>query len=210
MSRPLLLALKRAALSPEGAIWTFCHLPVAPLRADSVLILFGFICRANRPGLMRLATKLHSHAMGDKELFGAWLYCSFGPANDFSICRIRTRAPWDGVGVILSLIELKPVPGNRESILQLLQFCVDSAKTRPGCLGSAIYEAGEEHGTILYLERWRSEKGFHRHIQSKLYREILNAMDLAEEPREFTFHEVTETKSLELVVALRKSTWSGN
>lgn len=101
------------------------------------------------------------------------------------------------------MIELTTDRDNRDEILELLRFCVDGARTRPGCLSSGIYEGNEENGAILYLERWKSEKDLHRHIQSNLYRGVLNAMDLAEEPRRITFHQVTSTESLGLIVALR-------
>ena len=108
-----------------------------------------------------------------------------------------------GERVILSLIELRTVPDNRQELLELPRFCVVSARTRPGCLSSELYETDDEMRTILYLERWRSEGEFYRHIQSNLYRGVLNAMDLAEAPREISFHEIGDTKSLELIVALR-------
>jgi hypothetical protein len=43
----------------------------------------------------------------------------------------------------------------------------------------------------------------HRHIQSNLYLGILTATDLAIDPREITFCEVSDIKSLDLIVALR-------
>jgi quinol monooxygenase YgiN len=109
------------------------------------------------------------------------------------------------MGMIISMIELTPAPGNRKEILELLQFSVDRLRTKPGCLGCGVYEAGDERETILYLERWASEEELHRHIRSSLYLGVLSAMDLAEGARTISFHEVSETKSLELVVALRGS-----
>ena len=100
-------------------------------------------------------------------------------------------------------MELTPAPDKREEILELLRFSVDRLQGKPGCMSSAVYEADEERGTILYLERWESEEALHRHIQSNLYRGVLNAIDLAVGPREITFHEISDTKSMELIVALR-------
>jgi quinol monooxygenase YgiN len=108
--------------------------------------------------------------------------------------------------VILSLIELIPIAGKRNEILQLLRFSVDRLRGKPGCLSSEVYEADDEKETILYLERWTSKEEFHRHIQSNLYLGILNATDLAVEPRKITFCEVSDIKSMELIVALRTST----
>ena len=108
-----------------------------------------------------------------------------------------------GDNMIVALIELTPLPGKREKILELLRFSVDRLTGRPGCLSSGVYEAGDEKHTILYLERWKSEEAFHRHIQSNLYRGVLNALDLAREPRGISFHAISETKSMELILALR-------
>ena len=105
--------------------------------------------------------------------------------------------------MILALIELTPTPDKREQILECLRFSVDRLGGKPGCLSSGVYQADDEKGTILYLERWESEEALHRHIQSNLYLGVLNAMDLAMEPREITFYEISDTKSMELIVALR-------
>jgi quinol monooxygenase YgiN len=105
--------------------------------------------------------------------------------------------------VILALMELTPAAEKREEILELLRFSVDRLRRKPGCLSSGVYEAGDERQTILYLERWESEKALYSHIQSNLYLGVLNAMDLAIDPREIIFHTISDTKSMELIVALR-------
>ncbi len=105
--------------------------------------------------------------------------------------------------MILSLIELIPIAGKRSEILQLLRFSVDRIRGKPGCLSSEVFEADDEKETILYLERWASKEDLHRHIQSNLYLGILNATDLAVEPRGITFCEMSDIKSMDLVVALR-------
>ena len=105
--------------------------------------------------------------------------------------------------MILSLIELIPIAGKRNEILQLLRFSVDRIRGKPGCLSSEVYEADDERETILYMERWISKEESHRHIQSNLYLGILNATDLAVEPRGITFCEASDVKSMELIVALR-------
>ncbi len=121
----------------------------------------------------------------------------------FSIADSAKETSRQGDNVILSLIELTPIPGEREEILELLRFSVDRLLGRPGCLSSGVYEAGDDKQTILYLERWESEEALNLHVQSNLYLGVLNAMDLAMEPREINFYEISETKSMELIVALR-------
>ncbi len=105
--------------------------------------------------------------------------------------------------MILLLIELKPLPAKRAEIIELLRFSADRLRTKPGCLGSAVYEACDERRTIFYLERWRSEEELHRHIKSNLYLAVLNVLDLAAEPPDISFNVVAQTKSMELITALR-------
>ena len=105
--------------------------------------------------------------------------------------------------MILLNIELTPIHGKRDEIIELLQFSIDRLKTKPGCLSSGVYEACDEKRTILYVERWRSEEELNRHIQSNLYLVVLNVLDLAAEPPDIRFNAVSGTKSMELIMALR-------
>ena len=105
--------------------------------------------------------------------------------------------------MILSLIEITPLPHKREEILELLRFSRDRLRGQQGCLSSDVYETGDEKQAILYLERWKSKADLHRHIRSNLYLGILSATDLAQEPREVSFYEISNTKSMDLIVSLR-------
>ena len=105
--------------------------------------------------------------------------------------------------MILSIIELTPSPGKREKVLELLRFCIDRLNTKGGCLGAAVYQASNHDGTILYLERWESTEDFQRYVRSDSYLGILAAIDLARELPKIDFLEVSNMKSLELIVALR-------
>ena len=84
--------------------------------------------------------------------------------------------------MVISLIELTFTLRSRGEILELLRYCVDSLQTKPGCMGSGVYEAGDQKQTILYLERWSSAEELHRHIQSNLYLGVLTAMDFGQRP----------------------------
>jgi quinol monooxygenase YgiN len=105
--------------------------------------------------------------------------------------------------MILSLMELKPIPANRQTILEILRFVEDKVRLKRGCLGCSIYEGCEEGRAILYLEQWESKEAFHWHIQSNLFLRILNVIDLCIEKPEIFFHEVSATKRFELIEGLR-------
>jgi quinol monooxygenase YgiN len=106
--------------------------------------------------------------------------------------------------LILSLIELEPLPNKREQVLELLQFSVERVRTQAGCLETGIYEDLQKNGVLVYLERWNSEEELHQHIQSKLYLGVLNAMELGVGLPKVSFHSVSETSSMELIESLRE------
>ena len=122
--------------------------------------------------------------------------------NFFSIPLVQAGLYY-GKDMVLSLIELTSTARKREEILELLRYCADGLQTKPGCLGTGIYGAGDQNETILYLERWGSAEELHRHIQSNLYLGVLTAMDLASGPPDIQFYEVSDTKSMDLIAALR-------
>jgi quinol monooxygenase YgiN len=105
--------------------------------------------------------------------------------------------------MIVSLIELTPSPGKRIEILELLRFTADHLSIKPGCLSCGVYEKTDREETILYVERWRTEEDVRRHIESNLYRAVLNALDLAMDQRQVTFYEVSDTKSMEFIEGVR-------
>jgi quinol monooxygenase YgiN len=105
--------------------------------------------------------------------------------------------------MILSLIKMNAAPGKRQSILEVLRFVADQIRVKTGCADCAVYEARDQRHTILYVEQWRTREELDRHIRSDLYFRILAAMELASDRPEISFHEVSETKGIELIEGLR-------
>ena len=107
--------------------------------------------------------------------------------------------------MILSIIELAPISKNRDKALELLRFIADRVETRQGCLRAGVYQASDEKGTIVYLERWESIEEFRRYVRSNLYLNVLNALDLSQELPVVNIYEVSNIKAMEFIVALRNS-----
>jgi quinol monooxygenase YgiN len=105
--------------------------------------------------------------------------------------------------MIISLLRLSPIPEKRQTILDILRFVEDKVLLKRGCLGCGIYAECDKGRSILYLEQWRSKEENHVHIQSKLYMRLLNAMDLGREAPEIFFIEVSDSKGMDLIEALR-------
>ena len=105
--------------------------------------------------------------------------------------------------MIIAVLELVPEVKKRQAMLEVLRFVEERVKTKPECLDCGVFDEANDPRRVVYVEQWRSAKDLHAHIQSGLYSKILHAMELAcEEPR-ISFHEVSQTRSMELITQLR-------
>ena len=105
--------------------------------------------------------------------------------------------------MIVACIELKPRIAERKAMLEILQFVARGLSNNPACLSCGVYEKLDQSRTILYEEKWESEQSFRNHIRSSSYLALLNAMELGESKPMISFDEVTSTRSMELIEALR-------
>jgi quinol monooxygenase YgiN len=105
--------------------------------------------------------------------------------------------------MIISLIELVPGLDRRQAMLEILHFVATRLARNPGCVRCRIYEGLDENHTILYVEQWESEQALYNHIQSSSYLAVLNAIDLGRTEPRISFHEVSDTRSMDLIEALR-------
>jgi quinol monooxygenase YgiN len=79
----------------------------------------------------------------------------------------------------------------------------ERVEANPECLDCGVFEEATGAQRVVYVEEWQSAKDLRAHLQSGLYSKLLQAMELAcEEPR-ISFHEVSQTKSMELITQLR-------
>src|SRR5574341_1015891 len=92
--------------------------------------------------------------------------------------------------MIIASVKIVPLPEKRVEILEVLRHVQGLMRASTGCIACAIYEECADEPAIFYLEQWRSQEELHQHIQSPLYLQVLNAMDLAREPPEIRYHEV--------------------
>jgi len=105
--------------------------------------------------------------------------------------------------MIIAMLDLVPQIQKRQAMLEVLRFVAERVKTKPECLDCGVFEEASGSQRVVYLEQWQSPKDLHAHMQSGLYSKILQAMELAcEEPR-ISFHEVSQTRSMELITQLR-------
>ena len=121
------------------------------------------------------------------------------------VCSESSAAERDEFAMVIALLELVPQIEKRQSMLEVLRFVEERVRTRPECLDCGVFEASNGTPRVLYMEQWKSTKDLHAHLRSGLYLRILNAVELASEEPRISFHEVSQTESMELIRELRSS-----
>jgi quinol monooxygenase YgiN len=107
--------------------------------------------------------------------------------------------------MILTALKLIPRVEKRREMIEILTRIESRTQLIFGCESSSVFVQVSPEQAILYVETWLSEEELHRHIQSDLYLWILAAMELASEPPEICFHQISDTRGLEMVESLRGS-----
>jgi quinol monooxygenase YgiN len=106
--------------------------------------------------------------------------------------------------MFLSWIRIVPVPEKRDGILEMLATAARHVKLLRDCRGGTVCEERGNGNAILYLESWGSREALQRHVRSDLYRSVLHALDLAAEPPEVFFFEISGENGMELIRELRE------
>jgi len=65
-----------------------------------------------------------------------------------------------------------------------------------------LAETGDD-AEICYLELWHTREGMDHHLNSPLYRRVLEAMELSRVPPIVEFYEVNKIGGMELIEAVR-------
>lgn len=107
--------------------------------------------------------------------------------------------------MIIASLQLVPRVDKRQAMLEILRSVEERVRSKAECMGCGVFEAADGTSRVLYEEQWNSAKDLHAHIQSGLYLRILNAMELASEQPKMSFHEVSQTSSMQLVEELRSN-----
>ena len=106
---------------------------------------------------------------------------------------------------IHSIVKIKPTPGKRKEILDILLSVKGPTQAINGCLECCICEEEGDERIIFYMEQWATWEDFIRHIRSDRYTRILEAMELSMEKPDFSFFEVSAMKGLELIESVRNT-----
>ena len=100
---------------------------------------------------------------------------------------------------------LIPLNKQREAVDILRSVCAH-VQFEPSCISSRIYRGMDDERAIMIEELWTNNDDVLHHLQSEEYRRVLLVVEMAEEPPEIRFDEISRTSGLETIEkALQKS-----
>ena len=89
--------------------------------------------------------------------------------------------------------------------LQILESVRAQTQTDPGCIHCFLYRGVDDVRVLMLDELWAEEDKLIRHLRSELFRRILLAIEMSEEPPEVRFEKITQTSGFEIIEKARMS-----
>ena len=94
-------------------------------------------------------------------------------------------------------VRLVSADESREELLRTLRSVVGPVRGTAGCLRCNLLEDVQDPTEVVFVEDWRSEEAFVRHIRTDVFRRVLQGMDLAAEPPEVRIKSVSGVGGME-------------
>lgn len=110
--------------------------------------------------------------------------------------------------MVIHLLCMKVTPGNRAAAVRTITSMTGLTKSKSGCHECDLYSHIDNDDRLQLIEKWDSVESLKRHIASKQYSHLLEALELSIEPPIVEFHTVTDTKGLTFVEEIRSSNQS--
>lgn len=101
------------------------------------------------------------------------------------------------------------LPQKRDEALKILRLTAEECGIQPSCLSCRIYEDVQEHGVLMFEERWRSQEDLEQHLRSDEYYKVLLVMEMALEQPDIKFDTISGSTGIETVEKARNSTGRG-
>ncbi len=94
--------------------------------------------------------------------------------------------------------------------MAMLRSLVGPVSVSRGCLKCRLFQNVLDENMVSWEEEWQTRDDLHRHIRSRLYRQILVALDLASEKPEIRFEHDSDGLGMELIASVRSDPISGS
>lgn len=106
--------------------------------------------------------------------------------------------------MIIFILKLKVSPRDRTDVINIFDTVAGSTSVKPGCKMVNLQSHVHNDDDLLLAEEWETMSELERHIASDDFLKIMAIMDMAVEPPEISFHEVSRTRGFELVEKIRE------
>ena len=106
--------------------------------------------------------------------------------------------------MIIERVAILVAPEKREDLRRAFSSLLGPTGVEPGCIGCHLYQEAGTVNRFCLETRWETDQELIKHLRSEQYKNFLILLELSAEPPLIEFHDVVETKGLELVRSVRQ------
>src|SRR5580700_1265574 len=110
--------------------------------------------------------------------------------------------------MVIERIAILVAPEKREDLRRAFSSLLGPTGVEPGCISCDLFQEAGNLNRFCLETRWKSDQELIRHLRSEQYRNLLILLEVSSEPPLIEFHDVVETKGLELVRAVRQERYA--
>jgi quinol monooxygenase YgiN len=99
------------------------------------------------------------------------------------------------------MIKILPHPDKAKEVIDILRSMKGFTRVSPGCIECSIAREEDDVSWIVYVEHWCSWEDLQCHMRSKIYRRLLETLELSCVPPAISFFQTSEVKGMEFIVA---------
>ena len=94
-------------------------------------------------------------------------------------------------------------PKRRGEVIKILNSLAERSRFEAGCIGTRVYRDVEVEPAILIEQLWKSGEDLERYLRSEEYRKVLLVVEMAVEPPEIRFDEISRSSGVETIEKAR-------
>ena len=87
----------------------------------------------------------------------------------------------------------------QDEAASVLRSLVGPVRSEPGCNATRLLRCTRDDHGLTWVEEWRTEEDFERHLRAPAFRQILAVIELAEAPPAVEIDEIASRRGFELV-----------
>ncbi len=101
--------------------------------------------------------------------------------------------------LLIAAYQFTPSATRKAEFVRTLRIVTASARGKPGCVGSYIYQDIVEPYTLLLFEYWENRRLMDQHLRSDQFRKVLALMEMSYRRPLVQFLEASDLGGLDLI-----------